>query len=375
MTKVLRIIARLNVGGPAIHVTNLNKYLDKNYGYESLLVYGSLSAGEGSMEYLAEDLRAIILPELGREINLLKDLKTVWRLYKIIRREKPDIVHTHTAKAGTVGRLAAKLARVPKIYHTFHGHVFHSYFGKLKTQIFLFIEKFLARLTTKIIAISAKQKNELLAYRIARPEKFTVIPLGFELDKLQNLQNTNYWHGKFNLSANTKLVGIVGRLVPVKNHEYFLEIARAVCARTDNIRFVIIGGGELRGQLEKSAEAKNLTGKVFFAGFENDLQKIYGDLDIVVLTSLNEGTPVTLIEAMACGKPVVSTEVGGVGDIVENNISGYLCGQNAPEVFAEKIISLAQEPNNNFGKIAQEKILKTYGVQRLAEDINNLYSA
>ncbi|GBR73682.1 glycosyl transferase GTB-type super family, partial [Candidatus Termititenax aidoneus] len=311
-TKILRIISRLNIGGPAIHVTNLNYYLDKNYGYDSRLVYGSLATGEGSMEYLArtKKLKTIILPELGREINWRKDLKTFWQLYKILQREKPDIVHTHTAKAGAVGRLAAKLAGVKKVYHTFHGHVFHSYFGKFKTLAFIILEKILARFTTKIIAISAKQKAEIISYGVARPDKIAVIRLGFELNKLQPVKN--YWHRKYKLAPQTILVGIVGRLTAVKNHEYFLEIAREVCRQNDNVRFIIIGGGELREQLIMSAKLKNLDGKVFFAGFLNDTKKIYSDLDIAALTSRNEGTPVTLIEAMACGKPAVSTNVGGV---------------------------------------------------------------
>ncbi|MDR1998091.1 MAG: glycosyltransferase family 4 protein [Candidatus Margulisbacteria bacterium] len=377
MTKILRIIARLNVGGPAIHVTNLNYYLDKNYGYESLLVYGSLAAGEGSMEYLAADknLRTLVLPELGREISFCKDLKTIWRLYRIIRREKPDIVHTHTAKAGTVGRLAARLAGVKKIYHTFHGHIFHSYFGRLKSRVFMLIEKLLAPGTTRIIAVSDKQKAELVNYGIAKPEKITVIRLGFELEKFQNLPENKRWHKKYGLPPDTILVGIVGRLTPVKNFEYFLEIAAAVCAKTDNIRFIIIGDGELRRQLECSAELKGLKDRVFLPGFLREPEKIYGDLDIVVLTSRNEGTPVTLIEAMACAKPVVSTEVGGVPDIVKNNISGYLCPQNQPEVFADRIIELSRNAalRRSLGKAAQSKILKLYAVTRLAEDMHNLY--
>ncbi|MDR2429260.1 MAG: glycosyltransferase family 4 protein [Candidatus Margulisbacteria bacterium] len=373
--KILRIISRLNIGGPAIHVTNLNYYLDKDYGYNSQLVYGSLAAGEGSMEYLAKakKLKTILLPELGREINWRKDLKTLWQLYKIIHREKPDIVHTHTAKAGAVGRLAAKLAGVPKIYHTFHGHVFHSYFGRLKTKIFILLEKFLARFTTKIIAISAKQKAELAAYGIARPDKIAVIRLGFELNKLQPAKN--YWRRKYQLAPQIILIGIVGRLTAVKNHEYFLEIAREICRQTDKVRFIIIGDGELREQLTASVKLKNLDNKVFLAGFLNDARKIYSDLDIVVLTSRNEGTPVTLIEAMACGKPVVSAAVGGVADIIDNNRTGYLAPQDRPEVFARKILQLCQSKTlrKTIGQRARKKILKLYAVEKLTAKINSLY--
>jgi glycosyltransferase involved in cell wall biosynthesis len=375
MTKILRIIARLNIGGPAIHVTNLNYYLDHDYGCDSRLVYGSLAPGEGSMEYLAKakKLKTIILPELGREINWRKDLKTLWQLYKIIRREKPDIVHTHTAKAGAVGRLAAKLAGVKKIYHTFHGHVFHSYFGRFKTGVFILLEKILARFTTKIIAISEKQKADIVAYGIARPDKIAVIRLGFELNKLRPAKN--FWRRKYKLTPQTILVGIVGRLTAVKNHEYFLEIAREVCRQTDSVRFIIIGDGELREQLTVSAKLKNLDGKVFFAGFLKDAGKIYSDLDIVALTSRNEGTPVTLIEAMACGKPVISANVGGVADIVTDNRTGCLAPQDQPEIFAKKILRLCrnQTLRKTIGQRARKKILKLYTVEKLAAEINNLY--
>ncbi|MDR1453568.1 MAG: glycosyltransferase family 4 protein [Candidatus Margulisbacteria bacterium] len=375
MTKILRIIARLNIGGPAIHVTNLNYYLDRDYDYKSLLVYGSLAAGEGSMEYLAKakKLKTILLPELGREISWRKDLKTLWQLYKIIRREKPDIVHTHTAKAGAVGRLAAKLAGVKKIYHTFHGHVFHSYFGGLKTRLFMLLEKILARFTTKIIAISEKQKADLIAYGIAPPGKIAVIRLGFELNKLQPAKN--YWRRKYKLTPQTILLGIVGRLTAVKDHEYFLAIAREICRQTDQVRFIIIGGGELREQLENSARDKGLRGKVFFAGFLNDARKIYSDLDIVVLTSRNEGTPVTLIEAMACGKPAVSTNVGGVADIIEDNRTGCLAPQGQPKIFAQKILRLCRNKTlrKNIGQRAKKKILELYTVEKLAGELNNLY--
>ncbi|GBR75425.1 glycosyl transferase group 1 [Candidatus Termititenax persephonae] len=376
MTRILRIIARLNIGGPALHVTNLNYYLDHVYGCESLLVHGSLAKGEGSMEYLAsaKNLKTIVLPELGRELNPWRDLKTIWRLYRIIKRAQPDIVHTHTAKAGAVGRLAAQLAGVKKIYHTFHGHVLHSYFGKFKTRIFILLEKILARLTTKIIAISERQRAELLSFGIAPAEKITVIRLGFELNKLTPCQN--YWRTKYRLPPDLLLVGIVGRLVPVKNHEYFLSIAQEVCRQTAAVRFILIGDGELRAKLEIAVREKGLQDRVFFAGFLTEPKEIYSDLDIVVLTSRNEGTPVTLIEAMACGKPVVSTEVGGVADIIDDGRTGCLAPQNQPVAFAEKILRLSadQTLRESLGQKAREKILALYDVQRLAADIYALYT-
>ncbi len=378
MTKVLRIITRLNIGGPAIHVTNLNYYLDKDYGYQSVLVYGSLAEGEGSMEYLAErkQLKTILLPELGREISILGDLSAVWKLYKIMKAEKPDIVHTHTAKAGFSGRIAAKLAGVKKIYHTFHGNVFQGYFNPLKTKIFILLEKLCALFTNKIIVISEQQKTELIKNKIAGVEKIEIIPLGFELDKIKDIQPNKYLRQKFNIPNDCKIAGLIGRLVPIKNHSYFIEIAEKVLQKIDNIRFLIIGDGELKSELERNISARGLTGKIIITGFINEPDKIYGDLDLVLLTSKNEGTPVTIIEAMACGKPVLSTNVGGVGDVLQGGKYGYLEGQNDSDKFAKDIIAalMNYEKAKQTALAGREYILTKYDVKRLLADLHKLYS-
>lgn len=375
MKKIIRIIARLNIGGPTIHVTNLNYYLDKQYGYQSTLIYGSLAEGEGSMEYKATEkqLKTILIPELGREISPLKDIATIWQLVKILRQERPDIVHTHTAKAGTVGRIAARLALVPKVYHTFHGHVFHSYFSPLKTKLFIYIEKFLALLSTKIVVISEQQKQEILSFGITSAKKLVVIPLGFELHTFRLAEN--YWHKAYAIPQHIKLVGIVGRLVPVKNHKFFLECAKVIAQKRQDVVFIIIGDGELKASIQAQAEALGLKHLVIFPGFLTDLSRIYSDLDVVTLTSDNEGTPVTIIEAMALGKPVVSMAVGGIPDIVEDGVMGHLVTKKDPALFAEKVIDLLDDPGKaqQFGKTAQTKTLNRFGVQRLAKDINTLY--
>jgi glycosyltransferase involved in cell wall biosynthesis len=375
--KVLRIITRLNIGGPAIHVTNLNYYLDKDYDYKSVLVYGSLADGEGSMEYLLQqkELKAILLPELGREISLKNDLKTIWELYKIIKREKPDIVHTHTAKAGLAGRVAARLAGVKQIYHTFHGHVFHSYFGSLKTKLFIIIEKTLAFFTEKIVVISEKQKQELLAYGIAPEKKLEVIPLGFELDKLLAVPEQNFIRKKYNFSIKDKLVGIVGRLVPIKNHEYFLEIASKVITVRDDVKFLIIGDGDKRAELQRKISELGLTDNVIITGFISPAGNIYPDLDIVVLTSFNEGTPVTLIEALAFAKPVLATDVGGVSDVLQAGRNGCLELLNDSSKFSIDLLA-ALDNSEELRKKAQqgsEYIKQYYSIERLTGNINSLY--
>ena len=375
--KIIRIIARLNIGGPTIHVSNLNYYLDKQYGYTSTLIYGSLAEGEGSMEYKAteKNLKTILIPELGREISLIKDIATIWKLYKLLRKEKPDIVHTHTAKAGTVGRIAARMALVPQVYHTFHGHIFHSYFSPLKTKIFIFIERFLSLLSTKIIVISEKQKEEILSFGIAPENKLTVIPLGFELNTFRLVEN--YWHKAYSIPQHIKLIGIVGRLVPVKNHMFFMECAKAIANKRSDVAFIIIGDGELKESLEAKAKQLDLAHMVIFPGFLTDLSRIYSDLDIVTLTSDNEGTPVTLIEAMALGKPVVSMAVGGISDIIEDGVMGHLVYARNAAVFAAKVIDLLDNPPKaqQFGAAAKTKTLSRFGIQRLVQDIHTLYQA
>ncbi len=378
MTKILRIITRLNIGGPALHVTNLNYYLDKEYGYESVLVYGSLAEGEGSMEYLAKNknLKTIIFPELGRELSPLNDLKIIWKLFWLIKKERPDIVHTHTAKAGLSGRIAAKLAGVKKIYHTFHGNIFNGYFSGLKTKLFIILERFCALLSTKIIAISEEQKKDLVKYKIAPLRKLTVIPLGFELERFKIDHQQKYLRALLQLSEDVKLVGIVGRLVPIKNHAYFIDIAERVLKKNDNVRFLLIGDGELKDELLAMITAKGLQQRVFITGFINEVEKIYSDLDIVALTSKNEGTPVTLIEALACGKPVISTDVGGVRDILQHGKYGWLEEQNNADKYAADILAMLDNYENalNKAKAGQQYILTNYDVKVLYKNINELYT-
>jgi len=343
----LRIISRLNIGGPAIHVTNLNQHLG-----DSVLIYGELAAGEGSMEYLLDRkcLDNIKLDSLGREISLLKDIKTVFSLMRIILQEKPDIVHTHKAKAGFAGRIAARLCGVKKVYHTFHGHVFYGYFSERKTKIFIIIERFLALLSTKIVAISEEQKNDLIKYGICNASKIIVIPLGFDLEHF--LQITH--------PAKGKNIGIVGRLVPIKNHALFLDIARSL----PEYKFHIFGDGELSSQLQTQA-----THNVIFHGFTNNMPEVYSQIDLLLLTSINEGTPVAVIEAIASGVPVLSTDVGGVRDIIKDIPS---CKVLAPEA-AEFVKYIPVFLDISVTETERKMINKRYSVERLVADINLLY--
>jgi len=375
--KILRIIARLNIGGPALHCIILNSELDPRR-YVSLLVTGIESPYEGNMYELAQckKVEPIVIDALGREIFFKEDFRALIRLIRLINLERPDIVHTHTAKAGTLGRIAAKLTGVPIVIHTFHGHVFHSYFGFFRTKFFLWLERLLARFTDVIITVSEQQRDEIIKYKIAEPEKTIAIPLGLDLKPFINLDtDPNEVRREFSVPEETKLVGIVARLVPIKNHVCFLEAARLILARYDNVRFMIVGDGEMRSTLEQKARDLGIEARVIFMGFQYNLQKIYAGLDIVALSSYNEGLPVALIEAMAAGKPVISTDVGGVVDLILDGDNGLLVPSNDPKSLAEATLYLLEHPERRkmMGAAGRKKVYPHFDKKRLVEDIDNLY--
>lgn len=374
MKKIVRIIARLNIGGPAIHVSNLCG-LD-GHGYETILIYGSTGEGEGDMSYLlkGKNVRSVYIPELGREISFLKDLFTFWKIYRVLRKEKPDIVHTHTAKAGMLGRAAARLSGVKQVYHTFHGHVFHGYFGKAKTAFFIFLEKMLATLTTRIVVISKAQQNEISAILSLKKEKTAVIPLGFDLEKFKTSQDG--FLKKNEMDNGFKNIGIIGRLTPIKNHPLFLEILKSLTAAGMNYNAFIVGDGELRKELEAEVENYGIQEYVHFTGWIQDLAPVYSALDFLFLTSKNEGTPVAIIEAMAAGKIVISVNVGGVPDLIQDGENGFLVNSGTAEEFKEKylhVCSLSEDAQNQIRKNAQEAAEK-YSLENLLKNISNLYS-
>ena len=343
--KVVRIIARLNVGGPAKHVAWLEAGLRRR-GVESLLVTGVVPPGEDDMGYFAESLgvRPVVVPEMSRELSP-KDAAAAWRLYRLLRRERPDIVHTHTAKAGTIGRVAGLFYRwlTPsalvgrprrcRLVHTYHGHIFHSYYGRWKTRLFLAVERALARLATdRIVVVSPQQFREIHGrFGVGRARQFAVIPLGLDTGLFRgSAARRERLRREWGAGERDTLVGIVGRLTEVKNHRLFLESAALLKRRCADgaegggaagpgggrVRFVVIGDGHLRVELEAQAYALGLGGDVQFLGLRDDPENFYPALDVVALTSLNEGTPLTLIEAMANSRAVVATAVGGVVDLL-----------------------------------------------------------
>lgn len=375
--RILRIIARLNVGGPAIHVTLLTQKLVPP-AYESTLVCGSIDPGEGDMRYYAEarGVTPIIVPELGRGVNPLRDLVTTWKLYKLIREIEPDIVHTHTAKAGFAGRLAAWLAGVPVIVHTFHGHVFHGYFSKPVTQLFIMLERLTARMSDTVIVLTEGLRRELAEqYRITRRRHMTVLPLGLDLDGFKNTpRKTGDFRRAHNIPAEVALVGIVGRLVPVKNHALFLEAAAKIRAQMPDVHFIIVGDGddEMRASIRAKIDELSLNDAVTMTGWVRDVAPIYSDLDALVISSVNEGTPVTVIEALAGCCPVVATAVGGLPDLLDGGALGALVPSGDADALAAAIIDTLRTPPPDPER-AQHLMIDRYGIDRLVKDLDSLY--
>ena len=402
-TKILRIIARLNIGGPAIHTALLTQGLDPDR-FQSVLVAGKVSAKEGDMNYLADTygIKPIIISDLQREISIVNDVMCFFYILRIINKEKPDIVHTHTAKAGTVGRIAVFIHNLIyggkiRVVHTFHGHVFHGYFGRMMSTIFVLTERILAKITDLVIAISESQKNELVnKYRIVRASKVRVVKLGFDLEPFVSSKNlaresTQIFNsGESDFVADELKIGIVGRLVPIKNHKMFLEAAKIFLEQNPSIKatFLIIGDGELKQELIDYCKEQGLSDHVQFLGWQKELPEIYSNLDIIALTSNNEGTPVSLIEAMACSVPVIATNVGGVQDLLGNSQLGFisdgfkicergiLCRDNDAKGFACGMKYLV---NNKRLKKEKANLAKTFVVQnfskeRLVREMELLYT-
>jgi glycosyltransferase involved in cell wall biosynthesis len=369
--------------------------------YQTLLVCGSLSPGEGDMTYLALDkgIHRFNIKEFGRNISLLDDLKSLFIIRKIIKRFKPDILHTHTAKAGTLGRLAVLSLRASiftskriKVFHTFHGHTFHSYFNALKTFVFIQVERFLARFTDRIIVVSNQQKKDICStFRIADEKKVQIIRLGFDLSaygKIATNRRTYQPVGGTCMNSEPFRIGMVGRLAAVKNHLLLFEAMNYLRAwgKIGRFRFIIVGDGELKTELVAEADKLNVSEAITFCGWRKNMAAVYTQLDAVVLTSKNEGTPVAIIEAMAASRPVVATAVGGVpdliGSIMDKKRDGFQIGERGlmlpsenAEALAGALLFVLEKRNELKPTIRRAKAfaLANYSQQRLLNDITTLY--
>ena len=385
--KVLRVITRLNIGGPAIQAVSLTARL-KAFGYNSLLVHGALSPGEGDMGYLLqrEGVEALKLQNLQRSVNPKTDFNAACQLYRLLCDFEPDVVHTHTAKAGALGRLAARFYNLThgrrhpvRIVHTYHGHVFDGYFGKRSTAVFLGLERWLARWTDRIIAISPRIADEISKrYAIGRSDQVCSIRLGFDLAPFVSIDD-NMRHAsreRLVIPDSTLVVTTVGRLTEIKKHDLFLEMSQRVCSSRQDVLFFIVGDGELRDELESIVSALGLESAVRFLGWRQDLATIYAASDLFVLTSRNEGTPVALIEAMASGVPGISTDVGGVRDVITSPSVGSVVPFGDAEALAGSVLSLlaaGTAERRAMGMRARDVVRTRFAMDRLVEEIADLY--
>lgn len=387
--RILRIINRFNLGGPTYNVAYLSKYLSSEF--ETLLIGGAKDETEESSDFIVKNLglHPLIIEEMRREIGWKHDLIAYRKIKKIIQDFKPHIVHTHASKAGTLGRLAAYHCGVPIIVHTFHGHVFHSYFGKLKTTFYKNIERFLAKRSTAIIAISEKQKEELTSiHHICNENKVEVIPLGFDLSKFQvnQAEKRKAFRTRYDIQDDELVISIIGRLVSVKNHPLFLEALKIVSGKTTKkLRAFIIGDGEARETIEAKARSLDLSFSdatkeraktlLTFTSWIKDIDIALAGSDIISLTSFNEGTPVSLIEAQAANKPIVTTNVGGIENVVLPGITALLCTNNDIEQFASQLLKLVEsnELQKQMAENGWKHVKEKFHYTRLVKDMEQMY--
>jgi len=385
---IARVITRLNVGGPAAHVVLATKHLE-SLGFKTTLITGNLAPGERRADELIAELdeSPVVLEKLGRDVSIVHDVATLIRLVRIFREQKPDIVHTHTSKAGALGRLAAWIARVPVRVHTYHGLVFSRHFSPMRSRIYIWLERLLARLTTRLIAISPTQKIDLVRqFRIAPEAQIKCIPLGLDLERFLKQPSPSFTlRRELGLSADDYLVGWVGRLAPIKDPFLLVEVAKRVVEMVPSCHFAVAGDGELRRELENALRRNHLSANVHLLGWRTESHEIYNDFSLVLLTSKNEGTPLVLLETMACGKPFVAPDVGGISDLTFGDCderAGVRYFENAAlaartaSSLASAVVRLLEDSRlrRNMGQRAREFVASRYSAERLARDLANLYT-
>jgi glycosyltransferase involved in cell wall biosynthesis len=379
--KVIRVIARLNMGGPALHVAYLTAGLAER-GYDTTLVAGSLARGEDSMAFVADELGVDVvrIDELHREISPFRDALAIVRLARLIRRLRPEILHTHTAKAGAVGRLAALLAgdaRPPIVVHTFHGHVLRGYFDPVRAGAFRLLERWLARISTVLVAVSPEVRDDLVGLGVAPREKFVVIRLGIELEERVAAEETTRSETRrlMGVSPARFLVGWIGRMTSVKRTDDVLRTVGALRDLGVDACLCMVGDGPDRETVERRAHELAIMRNCLFLGYQEDVAPFYAAFDAMVLPSGNEGTPVSAIEALAAGCPVVASRVGGVPDVVEDGVDGFLVEPGDVEGMAERLARLAADSalRTRMGAAGRARVLPRYAVARLVDDVDGLY--
>jgi len=368
--RVLRIIARMNVGGPAVQVSGLMRGFDQDL-FEHELLTGYCASDEADyLEKVATDVKAIRIDGLGRSIKPRADITALFKIIKEIRRFNPDVIHTHTAKAGVIGRIASLFSGKKSVrVHTFHGHLLHGYFGPGKTKLVIVVEKFLARFTDQLLAVGVKVRDDLIAVGIGDVRKFEVMPPGLQL---ASVPSKSVARNELGLEQNRIYCAFIGRITQIKRPDRFLDVIAEVKSRGLNLEFVVAGAGERLQYCQDRVAAEDLP--VTFLGWREDIEVVLAAADFVILTSDHEGTPLSLIQAGMVGIPVVATNVGSTNEIVVDGKTGFLT-QLSVDQLADAVEKLASDSGlrSRMGAAGQEYTMARYGVDRLVKDHQDLY--
>ncbi|MFE0329241.1 glycosyltransferase [Streptomyces sp. NPDC058960] len=366
----MRVIARMNVGGPALQVSALMRGLDGEL-FDHRLYAGYVGPDEADyVDQRAPDVQVHRVPTLGRAVRPADDLRALAALTAAMRRFRPHIVHTHTAKAGTLGRGAAVLARVPARVHTFHGHLLHGYFSPAKTRLVVQAERGLAAVTDRLVAVGCGVRDDLLAAGIGRPGQYAVVPPGTTPAAPPGRSEARR---RLGLPQDSPVVAYVGRVTRIKRPDRFLAVVREVHRTVPEARFLVCGDGDLRGDLEAAADPR---GRVRLLGWRADVETVYAAADLVLLTSDNEGMPVSLIEAGLAGVPAVATNVGSVAEVVRDGRTGLLAPPDAGELARHTLALLGDDPlRNRMGRQARAWTEQRFGAERLVKDTADLYAS
>ena len=368
--RVMRIIARMNVGGPAVQVSGLMRGIDKQ-NFDQRLYTGVCSENEADyLQEVATDIESYKIAGLGRSVNIISDFKALNSLVREINSFKPQIIHTHTAKAGALGRLASMLSSQDSIrVHTFHGHLLHGYFSGFKRNLIILAEKFFARFTDQFLAVGNQVRDDLLEVGIGSREKFGVMPPGLVIG---NLMEKREARSQLGLSLNVLQCAYIGRVTKIKRPDRFLDVVSEIKSRKLSIEFFIAGDGELSNYCKNRIHNEQLPVK--FLGWQSDIDMVLAASDLVILTSDNEGTPLSLIQAGMAGLPVVSTNVGSISEIVLQDRTGFLTAPNTQSL-ANALQELCMNPEirEEFGAAAKNFTLTHFGVDRLVSDHQELY--
>lgn len=376
--KMLHIITRLEPGGTLEFFLNLFSALGEDIlnKYDITLALGSEKTDKKRIEEITnkKGIKIYYIKELIRNINPYYDLIAFFKILKCIKKEKFDIVYTHTSKAGFLGRVAAFLSKVPRIIHCSHGHIFYGYFNKFFSACVIFIEKFLAKLTDKIIVFTEHERKDNLKFKIGKKEQFVIIPQGIDLKKFDININVENKKKEFNISNNEKVIGVIARLVPVKGHIYFFHALKLVIEKIKDIKVLIVGDGELMDELKNKVKELGLTKIVLFLGNRNDVPEIMNICDLIVLSSFNEGFGLSLVEALICGKPVIATSVGGIPEVIKDKETGLLVSPRNSFALGEAIISLISNDllMKEMGEKAKICAKNKFDIQNMVESWFNI---